>query len=114
MDQIKSMEQEEFKKLYITRVEEMRKSVDKGYCCEESEDMLKLLDLKSKELSKFLNDKTIETWSEIFEGVEKKLKEMNEIFEMAFLAEENHSRGVELVLKFLKKKYEIQDLKANV
>ena len=115
IDQIKSMKAEEFQKLYNTRLEEMEKSVDEEkFSCEESEDMLKLLDLKSKELSKFLNDKTIETWSEIFEGVEKKLKEMNEIFEMAFLAEENHSRGVELVLKFLKKKYEIQDLKANV
>ena len=102
IDQIKSMESEEFKKLYIARVEEMRKSVNKGYDSEEREDMLKLLDSKSEELSKFLNDETIETWSEIFEGVEKRLEDMIKIFEMALLAEENHSRAVRFVFGFLK------------
>ena len=79
------METEEFEKLYHARLEEMKKyfeeqnlcyddEAENYYCYEESKDMLKLLDLKSKELSNFLNDETIETWSETFEGVEKKIK----------------------------------------
>lgn len=105
IDQIKSMEPKEFQKLYNTRLEEMEKSVDEEkYFCEESEDMLNLLDLKSEELSKFLNDETIENSSEIFKGVEKILEYMNKIFEMALLAEENHSKGVRYVFGFLKDK----------
>ena len=111
IDQIKSMEPEEFQKLYNARLEEMEKSVDEEeFSCEESEDMLKLLDLKSKELSKFINDETIETWTEIFEGVGKRLEEMIKNFEMALLADENHSRAVGFVFKYLQNNFKVENI----